>query len=833
MPSLPAGLRIHSPRSQLLTSLVAALGLAAVSVAASASCSSDETTTTAASASSGGSGTASSTTAASGGGGAASSASVGGTGGGGAGGCTGPADCVNEPGKVCDVTTGACVQCLPSDDNCIPGQYCTADDTCEVGCTDQGDCTAETTCDTATHQCVGCVIDTDCPSGSICISEQCLAGCSGTQPCQPGFTCCGQTCFNVSSDAAHCGDCQTVCDAPPNAGPLCDNGNCTLGQCNAGWADCNLDPADGCEWNTLQDGPCLCTPGDTQTCYTGAAGTENVGLCKGGISTCLGGVAWGSCMGQVLPAAELCNQLDDDCDGAIEPQPCEQCVPNTGMCMGQVGKSCKPDGLGYVFETCDPLLQGTTCNPATGTCDGECGYTALGSSYIGCDYYPTVTANQVLTQFHFAVAVSNTTNSVATITVTKGGLAVTSTTVAANSVKVLTLPWETTLKGPESASAIVPFPASVLVPQGAYRLRTNHPVTVYQFNPLEYTLGPTTFSYTNDASLLLPVNVWTGKYRVAARHHFGGTPGGTSGFYAVTAKEDATTVTVAAGPNSGIVKSGVAGIATTGNGSVVLNAGDVLEVVTNTTLPVTFPPTSDPNDVSGTLVTASKPVQVIGGHQCIYIPADLGYCDHLEESMFPVETLSTAYLVTAPLIPTGGSTPKVEMVRIVATAPNTTLTYDPPQPGAPASITQAGEWVEVANNDQDFRITASAPVLVAQYMEGQAAGGNSGDPAMTLAVAEDQYRKSYLFHSPTNYEYSYVNVVAPTGATVTLDGATVVGFSPIGATGYSVSRTSLSNAGSGDHTISSSQAFGISVYGYGQYTSYWYPGGSNLTKLHD
>ena len=35
----------------------------------------------------------------------------------------------------------------------------------------------------------------------------------------------------------------------------------------------------------------------------------------------------------------------------------------------------------------------------------------------------------------------------------------------------------------------------------------------------------------------------------------------------------------------------------------------------------------------------------------------------------------------------------------------------------------------------------------------------------------------------------------------------------------------------GNHTVSASQAFGISVYGYGQYTSYWYPGGLNLADL--
>ena len=103
---------------------------------------------------------------------------------------------------------------------------------------------------------------------------------------------------------------------------------------------------------------------------------------------------------------------------------------------------------------------------------------------------------------------------------------------------------------------------------------------------------------------------------------------------------------------------------------------------------------------------------------------------------------------------------------------------------------------------------------------------------MTLAVSTSQFRKSYLFHAPTNYEKSYVNIVAETGAQVTLDGQTVGGFTPIGNTGYAVSRQPLSNSGNGNHTASSASAFGISVYGYGQYTSYWYPGGSDLTVLH-
>jgi hypothetical protein len=319
--------------------------------------------------------------------------------------------------------------------------------------------------------------------------------------------------------------------------------------------------------------------------------------------------------------------------------------------------------------------------------------------------------------------------------------------------------------------------------------------------------------------LLFPTNAWKGSYRVASRHHFAGA----SGFLAVTAMDDNTTVTLAKGPQSGIVKAGIPGIGTDGNGVVTLNRGDVIQVVTNGSTNQ-----NDPNDVTGTLVTSSKPVQVIGGHQCVFIPANVGYCDHLEESMFPLETLATEYIVTSPLIQV--NTPKAQFVRVVATQPNTTLSYDPAVPGAPASIPQAGGWVELPATAANFKLTASAPVLVAQYMQGQDAGGNSGDPAMALGVATFQYRTSYLFHAPTNYERNFVNVTAPTGATVQLDGANIAAnaFTVIGTSGFGVARVQLPNTNGGNHTITSAAQVGISVYGYGQYTSYWYPGGLDL-----
>jgi hypothetical protein len=806
--------------------------LLALAVAAVAACGSSASTT-GSTTTEGATGSTSATTGTGGmGGGSTSTTATSGTGGAPA--CTGAMDCPDPKKPACDLSTGLCVGCLPASDMCPAGQYCGSDESCATGCKTSADCDPGTVCDPSGHECVACVADGDCPLGEVCSAavNVCVPGCSATQGCAGTEVCCGaSSCHDVSTDLKHCGDCATACPTPANAKPTCASGMCGI-TCLPAFADCNLDPADGCEWNVLQDGPCGCTPGATQSCYDGAPGTLNVGQCKAGVQTCKSdGTGWGACLGEVLPIPELCNGLDDDCDGAPEAAGCTACNAGTGMCNGSVSTYC-PDGLGNIVENCDPL-EGLSCNTATGRCVGVCSQASLGSSYIGCDYFPTVTTNGVLSTFSFAVAVSNTTASSATVTVTKGAATTTTVTVAPNSVQIIKLPWVPALKGGDlniaGGGIVPPFPASIYVAQGAYRLRSTQPVTVYQFSPLEYTLGgncavsPQNCSYTNDASILLPTTVWTGQYMVASRHH----TAGLSGFYTVTARDNGTVVNVTAPPGGVSIKAGIAGIPTTGTGSVTLNAGDVIEVVTNGGASA-----SDPNDVSGTLVVASKPVQVIGGHQCIDIPDNAGYCDHLEESMFPVETLSTSYIVNSPLIAAG--TTKPATVRFVATKANTTLTYDPPQGGAPALIAQAGQWVEIAGTTASFQVTASNPILVAQYMEGQTIGNAMlGDPSMSLAVATAQFRTSYLFHAPTNYTTNFVDVTAPTGTVVTLDGASVVGFSPIGGTGYSVAHTVLSNAGTGNHTIAAPVAFGISVYGYGQYTSYWYPGGSDLTKLHN
>ncbi|MRG94523.1 choice-of-anchor L domain-containing protein [Polyangium spumosum] len=313
-------------RSSLSTLLVPAL----VAYAAAAGCAAD-----------GGGGSAGSTNVNAGGsggmGGAAGAGGMGGTGGaggmggmGGSGagpmGCVSDGDCANDPGgTICDVSTGVCVACLPSPDpfldDCGMGQYCNpTSKKCEVGCTIKSDCPGAQACDTMMNKCVGCVIDTDCNAGSICISSTCIPGCSGVQPCQAGFSCCGSSCYDLSGDENNCGFCNNSCKSPTNGTALCDNGLCVLGSCKNGFADCNQNSEDGCEWNVLQDGACACVPGQTQSCYQGVPGTVGVGPCKAGTQTCKeDGSGWGDCVGQVLPKYEVCaNAIDDDCNGAAD-----------------------------------------------------------------------------------------------------------------------------------------------------------------------------------------------------------------------------------------------------------------------------------------------------------------------------------------------------------------------------------------------------------------------------------------------------------------------------------------------------------------------------------
>jgi hypothetical protein len=80
---------------------------------------------------------------------------------------------------------------------------------------------------------------------------------AGALACPPDFADCDGEPMNgcegaLSTSAENCGACGVKCEAAAHQAPLCSAGAC-IRVCEAGFADCNGDPADGCEVDTTSD----------------------------------------------------------------------------------------------------------------------------------------------------------------------------------------------------------------------------------------------------------------------------------------------------------------------------------------------------------------------------------------------------------------------------------------------------------------------------------------------------------------------------------------------------------------------------------------------------
>jgi hypothetical protein len=490
-----------------------------------------------------------------------------------------------------------------------------------------------------------------------------------------------------------------------------------------------------------------------------------------------------------------------------------------------------------------------------------CAQAAAAHSYIGCDYWPTTVANSVWSIFDFAVVVANTLPTAASVTVTGPNNFSQTAMVQPNQLTKIYLPWVASLKGPDAdnCSGAQPFSASITQTGGAYHLVSTVPVTVYQFNALEYkgqggppgkdwsscpgdqvcsdpnspNFGSTSgcFSFTNDASLLLPSTAMTGNYRILGIHSLGGFQGqeGLGAYFAVTGTQNGTSVSVTL---SSTAKVNAGGAVTAGGpGATItfsLNAGDVAEVVADAL--------TGQEDLSGSLLKATQPVQVIAGLPCLSVPdPTMDTCDHVEESVFPVETLGKHYVVTVPTSP--GAAVVGHLVRIYGNIDGTHLTYAPGTPsGCPPTI-NAGQVVECGIVTQNFEVTGDHEFAVGSFMESaQVVDPNDnpqkGDPSMTFSTAVEQYRSKYIFLAPSDYDENYADIVVPPGATLTLDGAPVSASPTTIDANFSVVRIPLQvGSANGAHVLSATKPVGIQVLGYGAYTSYDYPGGLDLTLI--
>lgn len=86
-------------------------------------------------------------------------------------------------------------------------------------------------------------------------------------------------------------------------GPDCDDYNPYFG---ANCPDCSKKNHPGCACK-----------GKSAPCYNGDPAFAGKGICSAGVQVCKDGF-WAECVGDIGPEAEICNGLDDDCDGEVD-----------------------------------------------------------------------------------------------------------------------------------------------------------------------------------------------------------------------------------------------------------------------------------------------------------------------------------------------------------------------------------------------------------------------------------------------------------------------------------------------------------------------------------
>lgn len=230
-------------------------------------------------------------------------------------------------------------------------------------------------------------------------------------------------------------------------------------------------------------------------------------------------------------------------------------------------------------------------------------------------------------------------------------------------------------------------------------------------------------------------------------------------------------------------------------------------------------------DLSGTLVEATdasgpcRPFAVFGGSMCGTLPGSCSACDHLVEQCLPLGAWGTRYRT----VPVQGVTSF--SYRVMAHLDGTSVSIDG---GAPI-VLNAGQRHEVNGTSTPVCIEASAPVSVAQLLEGYSCA-NNGDPSLTLLSPEERMSTSarWTTQSTAQITSHSVSLVVPATAVnqVLLDGTPVSSalFQPYMACAdwwYAKVPVAV-----GQHHVQCAAGFQAYVFGVGYGESYG-------TSMHD